>query len=89
MPTVIPGRLALRVEGDNWNAYFAKHNTMEGAIFMGSIPMAFVVDRPERKEQFMRLMKDCFDDFIEEQTGVRSKWDEPIAAPESERTGNA
>ena len=89
MKSIIPGRLAFRVEGDNWNAYFAKVDTMEGAIFMGSIPMAFVIDKPERKQAFMDLMKGCFDDFIEGETGIAPTWDQPIRAPEHERTGSA
>ncbi len=83
------GRLALRVEGDFWNAYIAAPESMEGAVFMGSIPMAFVANKPERKEAFMNLMKACFDDFIQENIGQLPTWGEPKVAPEKDRTGNA
>ena len=35
------GRLAMRVEGELWSAYYAMPNTMEGAVFLGSIAMRF------------------------------------------------
>jgi hypothetical protein len=35
------GRLALRVEGEFWNAYYAMPGTMRDAIFLGSIRMKF------------------------------------------------
>lgn len=83
------GRLAFRVEGNNWNAYFAKPDTMDGAIFMGTIPMGFVTDNPERKRGFMDLMKACFDDFIQGSIGQRPEWSDLQRAPEHERSGHA
>jgi len=79
------GRIALRVEGDNWNAYWALPKTMMGALFLGSIPMAFV-QRRDRKEAFMALMRDCIGDLIEEQHGARPEWPGAQPAPEHERT---
>ena len=38
------GRLAMRVEGKLWVAYYALPNTMKGAIFLGSVQMRFVQD---------------------------------------------
>lgn len=81
------GRLALRVEGPNWNAYYAKAESMEGAIWLGSIKMAFV-QNPERKQQFMELMRECFGDTCEELFGVRPTWGGTQTAPEHERTGS-
>lgn len=52
------GRLALREEGSNWNAYYTLEGTMEGAIHLGSIRMACVRGKPERKQAFMDLMRD-------------------------------
>ena len=43
------GRLALRQEGGQWNAYYAQPGTMKDAAFLGSIKMAFIVDNPDRK----------------------------------------
>lgn len=84
------GRIVFRVEGINWNCYFAVLDTMEGAIFIGSIPMRFVAN-PTRKSQFMALMRDCFSDVMEQLTGERPKWPEPegVAAPDHERSGTA
>lgn len=83
------GRLALRVEGDNWCAYYALPNTMEGAISLGSVRMGAVTDRPERKAQFMDLMREIVADILEEKTGVRPEWNDPRGAPEHERSGSA
>ena len=50
------GRLAMRVEGNLWVAYFAQVGTIDGAIFLGSIQMAFV-QNPDRTRAFMGLMQ--------------------------------
>jgi hypothetical protein len=81
------GRLAIRVEGDNWNAYYTMPGTMEGAIYLGSIKMQFVQDEG-RKKIFMDLMREAVGDLIEDETGVRPIWGGPKTAPESERSGN-
>jgi hypothetical protein len=83
------GRLALRHEGDNWNAYYALNETMVGAIFLGSIRMGAVTNTPTNKAAFMTLMRDLVADIIEEQTGHRPEWKQPHAAPEHERTRKA
>ena len=84
------GRLAMRHEGANWNAYYAMPGTMEGAIPLGSIAMRFVVDHPERKAAFMELMKEAVSDLLEELTGNRPTWPEGAhAAPEHERAGHS
>jgi hypothetical protein len=83
------GRLAMRHEGNFWNAYYALPGTMEGAILLGSIAMKFVQDA-ERKAAFMHLMREAVSDILEEQTGVRPTWPEPEGqtAPEHERSGH-
>lgn len=83
------GRLAMRHEGDNWNAYYAMPGTMDGAIFLGSIRMGAVVDNAERKQAFMLMMRDIVADIIEENTGYRPTWGGPQTAPEHERSGSA
>ena len=84
------GRLAMRHEGANWNAYYAMPGTMEGAIPLGSIAMRFVEGKPERKEAFMEMMKEAVSDLIEELTGHRPTWPEGAhAAPEHERAGHS
>jgi hypothetical protein len=83
------GRLAFREEGGNWNAYFAKPDDMAGAIYLGSIRMAFVTDNPERKQQFMTLMQQAVGDMMQGALGVRpSRWDRQ-PAPERDRTKKA
>ena len=83
------GRLALRVEGDNWNAYWADMRTLEGAIFLGSIKMAFVTNSDERKLAFMDLMAACAADALQDILGERPAWNLPREAPDGERSGNA
>lgn len=83
------GRLAMRQEGGNWNAYYALPTSMEQPIFLGSIRMDAVVGHPERKAAFMDMMRDVVSDLIEEKTGVRPTWGGEKPAPEHERAGNA
>jgi len=83
------GRLALRHEGANWNAYYALPGTMAGAIFLGSIAMRFVDGKPDRKDAFIAFMREAVSDLVEELTGQRPTWPEgPHAAPENERAGH-
>jgi hypothetical protein len=82
------GRLAMREEGKLWCAYYAEPGTMKGAIFLGSIRLAFVLRDPQRKSAFMNLMRDGVADILEDATGLRPTWPEgPQAAPEHERGG--
>ena len=83
------GRLAMRVEGNYWNAYFALPGTMDDALFLGGIAMAAVTGHPERKAAFMGLMQDAVADILEQASGTRPTWNEPQAAPEHERAGRA
>jgi hypothetical protein len=83
------GRLAMRVEGNLWCAYHALPDTMEGALFLGSIRKVFVEDA-ERKLVFMELMKEAVSDLLEDKTGERPMWPEgEQPAPEHERGGKA
>lgn len=83
------GRLAMRVEGANWNAYWApSQTTMKGAVYLGSIKMVFV-ERQDRRLAFMDLMRECFADQVEQKFKVRPNWKGPVAAPEHERSSDA
>lgn len=83
------GRLAMRVEGDLWVAYYALPDTMKDALFLGSIQMAFVQDW-QKKELFMAMMKDCVSEIIKETVGVKPEWPNGVQpAPEHERSGRA
>lgn len=63
------GRLALRVEGENWNAYYALNETMEDALPLGSIKMGAVMRNPAHKQAFMDLMREVVSDILEDATG--------------------
>jgi hypothetical protein len=77
--------LALRVEGDRWNAYAASLTTMEGSIFLGSVPIAAAQRSPEISQRFMELMQLVVEDALGNVIG----WSDPASAPESERSGSA
>jgi hypothetical protein len=85
------GRLAMRQEGGNWNAYYAMPANMEQSqpIFIGSIRMGAVIGNPQRKAAFMDMMRDVVADIIEKESGVRPSWGGEVPAPEHERSGNA
>lgn len=79
------GRVAFRQHGKLWVAYFAPNDTMDGAIKLGSIKLA-LVQKPERKKQFMDVMRDCAADLIEEHVGERPEFPNgPVVAPGHER----
>ncbi len=82
------GRLAFRVEGDWWVAYYAVPSTMEGAIELGRIAMRLVQDRA-RKEAFMAIMRDAISDFMADVFGQRPDDFITSRAPEHERSGRA
>jgi len=82
-------RLAMRHEGDNWNAYYALPSSMENAILLGSIKMKAVAEHPERRDAFLSLMQDVVSDLIEEAVGIRPSWDDQKPAPEHERSGHS
>jgi hypothetical protein len=85
--TQIPetGRLALREEGTLWVAYFAQPGTMDGAVFLGSIRMRFVVDKPAQRSTFIALMRDAVNDLFEREMGIAVENWEERPAPEHER----
>jgi hypothetical protein len=83
------GRLALRVEGENWVAYWALTDSMQDPVFLGSIRMGAIVNNSTRKSVFMAMMQDICSDLIEEKMGERPTWGEPNRAPEHERAGRS
>jgi hypothetical protein len=89
MPNHEIGRLAFRVEGEFWNAYYALPDTMKGSLLLGSLHMKIAVN-PARKKLFMHLMQLAMGDLIRELTGGHVSWPlKPQLAPEHERTKNA
>ena len=77
------GRIAYRHEGDWWVAYYALPNTMEGALELARIKMAFVATDRQRKDAFMKLIQDGIATIVPEFSVVEQR-----AAPESERSGH-
>lgn len=83
------GRLAMRREGQWWNAYYALPNSMADAILLGSVSMRFV-ETKERRDAFIAFMRDAVSDLIQEETGTRPTWpDGPQPAPEHEKAGHS
>jgi hypothetical protein len=82
------GRIAMRVEGNWWVAYYAEPTTMDGAIELGRIAMRLVQDRA-RKEAFMAIMRDAISEFMEATVGKRPDDFITSGAPEHERSGRA
>jgi hypothetical protein len=81
------GRLAFRVEGTMWNAYWALPHTMEGAIPLGGIRMQFVKNN-KQKQDFMDLMRRSVVGLFLELGMPVVKWGDLQDAPEHERGGN-
>ena len=81
-------RLAMRVEGEWWNAYAAMPNTMEGAHLLGSVRLSGVQDLA-RKNAFIRLMSEVMGSYLTLEAGTVVDWGEPETAPEHERSGRA
>ena len=63
---------------------------MDGALFLGSIHMAFVQDE-SAKQIFMALMRDAVSSVIKAEIGEALEWPDPLGrrAPEHERSGRA
>jgi hypothetical protein len=82
------GRLAMREEGTLWCAYYAMPDTMDKAIFLGSIRVMLVKGHPERGTAFMDMMRDAVAELLKEQLGVMPEWPDGVQlAPEHERGG--
>lgn len=81
------GRLAMRIEGVWWVAYYAAPDTMAGAFELGRIRIRHVEVQARRKV-FMDLMQEAVSDLIEDTVGARPVWPHPPeVAPEHEREG--
>ena len=79
----LPMRLALRAEGDKWNAYVARANTMKDAIWIGSIALRFIEGNDKRKNAFIAIMTEALGELIEEFYGLKPEGmtsDDEIAA---------
>lgn len=82
------GRLALRHEGEWWNAYWARSlHSMDGAVLMGSIRMSLA--HGAAKDAFVSTMTLAFDQIVHEIVGQSPTWSAPRPGPENERSGHA
>lgn len=82
------GRLAMRVEGDWWVAYYALPDSMKGALRLGKVHMTVVQDK-ERKQAFMDLFKSFIAEIIKRGHGADVEHWAIESAPEHERSGRA
>ena len=84
------GRLAFRVQGKIWRCFWCPNqNNMKGKVELGAIRMSLVPPGSERKQEFIDLMQDCFNDMLKETLGTDAYFPGPEPAPESERSGHA
>lgn len=81
------GRIAFRVEGDLWCAYYAEPHTMDGAFFLASIRLNLVQKR-EIKNRFMQILQDTVSDIFGENGCKIDRWN-LTPAPDHERGGNS
>lgn len=82
-----PFRLALRLEGNWYNAYFAKHGTMEGSELLGSVALR-LVENAACRHKWQQCMSDLFEQIIRD-TGLTVDHMIKEDAPPHERAGNA
>ncbi len=80
------GRLAFREEGDFWNCYYCKTDTLQDALLLGTIRINFVVNGSPHREKFMAVMRDILSDAVLAATGKRPDYFKEQDAPEHERT---
>lgn len=80
-------RLAMRAEGEWWNAYAARTATMDGAILLGSVRIT-AMQTVERRQVFMGLMQEVLTGYLAEMGAQVADWS-TRPAPEHERSGRA
>jgi hypothetical protein len=69
-PSHAAPRLSLRTVGDMWAAFYASSGEEKDAIFLGSIKLSLIQDRPRRKAQFIALMQGAISDVVQERFGM-------------------
>jgi len=89
MSKIMKIRLAMREEGEFWNAYLAMQDTMKGSKLIGSICIGAVKKNLEVKVAFQAVMQQALADAIKDLTGkLPLEW-EIEKAPEAERAGHS
>ena len=84
-----PFRIAMRVEGEMWNAYFAPYDSMDDALLFGSIRIAAVHQDEELKELFMDLMKKVLESSLARVSDAKVVRYDLEKAPEHEKAGSS
>jgi hypothetical protein len=67
------GRLAMRVQGDWWVAYYALSDTMEGAIELARVRMS-LMENPDSRDQFLNAMRDVLGRGLAQVVGGNPEW---------------
>ena len=83
-----PFRLALRQEGEWWNAYLADPDTMKEAMKIASIRLSIVKQNESHKQAFIELVQAILADICKLSGFSIKDWNER-PAPEHERSGSA
>lgn len=86
--TAAPFRLAMRVEGDWWNAYMAGTETMDGATLLASVRMTLVAT-PAERDAYLETIRAVFMKAAGDVLGVELGAGEVREAPEHEKAGRA
>jgi hypothetical protein len=83
-------RIAFRHEGEFWNAYLARNETMKDAMLVGSIRMGIVAESDAARQAFLMLMNTGVVHFARIKFGVDLLIPtETQPAPEHEKAGHA
>jgi hypothetical protein len=86
MPVQDIGRLAMRVEGGWWVAYWAGNESMKRSTEIARLRMSLAAD-PVLKDRFMDFCRLAMALAIKEATGKTANWKGAVRAPEHERSG--
>jgi hypothetical protein len=78
-------RIAIRAEGAFVNAYYAKADTMDGALLLGSIHQTMVEGHDDILRQWMSLLAKAFTTVSVDMAGVAVAFS-VASVPEHERT---
>jgi hypothetical protein len=81
------GRVAIRVEGEQIVARYAMPDTMDGAVWLASVSLHAANQDALVFAKFREMAKLIVDTILEEATGKKPAWSDPVGAPEHERAG--
>jgi hypothetical protein len=85
-----PGRIALRIEGKWWVAYWARSMTsMDGAIGLARVRANLVERDPEIKQRFIEFAQFVMTRGLQAVGATVERWNDPVDAAEHEKSGRA